>query len=134
MKLEVSLTISVKRSSDHCKNDHHQQMLDTKSCDKADLSGVHLVDSDDELTDTEGEGKESVFTGLTILGDTGCGFTSTTSNDEDAQSVRDSTIILGGTSEVRGLELPESDINGDIMLTLGRLSGSQAGGEKHKSD
>lgn len=57
------------------------------------LGGVHLVDSDDELTDTEGEGEESVFTGLAILGDTSLEFTSATGNDED------STIGLGGTSD-----------------------------------
>ena len=57
------------------------------------LGRVHLVDGDDELTDTEGEGKEGVFTGLTILGDTGFEFTSTTSNDED------SAIGLGSTSD-----------------------------------
>ena len=68
-------------------------MLYTKGCDSTHLGGVHLVDGDDELTDTKGEGKESVFTSLTILGDTGFEFTSTTSNDED------STIGLGGTSD-----------------------------------
>lgn len=96
----------------------------------APLSRVHLVDGDDELTDTEGEGKEGVFTGLTILGDTSLEFTSTTGNNED------STISLGGTSdhvfdevtvtggiddsdEILGsLELPEGDIDGDTTLTL----------------
>lgn len=95
------------------------------------LGGIHLVDGDDELTDTEGEGEESVFTGLTILGDTGFEFTSSTSDDED------STIGLGGTSDhvfdevtmaggvndgdhvLGGLELPEGDIDGDTTLTLG---------------
>lgn len=57
----------------------------------ADLGGVHLVDGDDELTDTEGEGEESVLAGLAILGDTSLELTSTTSNDED------STISLGST-------------------------------------
>lgn len=57
------------------------------------LGGVHLVDGDDELTDTEGEGKESVFTGLAILGDTSFEFTSTGGNDED------SAIGLGGTGD-----------------------------------
>ena len=46
--------------------------------------GVHLVDGDDELTDTEGESEESVLTGLTVLRDTGFEFTNTTSNDEDS--------------------------------------------------
>ena len=49
----------------------------------ANLGGVHLVDGDDELTDTEGEGKESVLAGLAILGDTSLEFTSATGNDED---------------------------------------------------
>jgi hypothetical protein len=34
------------------------------------LGGIHLVNGDDQLTDTEGESQQSVFTGLTILGDT----------------------------------------------------------------
>merc|ERR1712088_1255429 len=46
------------------------------------LSGVHLVDSDDELLDTEGEGQESVLTGLTVLGDTGLELTNTSGDDE----------------------------------------------------
>ena len=57
------------------------------------LGGVHLVDGDDELPDTESERKKSVLAGLTVLGDTGLELTSTTGNDED------STISLGGTSD-----------------------------------
>ena len=57
------------------------------------LGRVHLVDGDDELTDTEGEGKESVLAGLAILGDTGLELTSTGSDNED------SAIGLGGTSD-----------------------------------
>ena len=34
------------------------------------LSAVHLVDGNDHLLHSEGEGKESVLTGLAILGDT----------------------------------------------------------------
>jgi hypothetical protein len=34
------------------------------------LGRIHLVDSNNQLTDTEGESQQSVFTGLTILGDT----------------------------------------------------------------
>lgn len=56
------------------------------------LGGVHLVDGDDELPDTEGEGKESVLSGLAILGDTSLELTGTTSNDKDG------TVSLGGTS------------------------------------
>ena len=57
------------------------------------LGGVHLVDGDDELLDTEGEGEESVLTGLAILGDTSLELTSTGSDDEN------SAIGLGGTSD-----------------------------------
>lgn len=57
------------------------------------LRSVHLVDSDDDLPYTKGEGKQSVLTGLTILGDTGFEFTSTGSNDQD------SAVGLGGTSD-----------------------------------
>lgn len=57
------------------------------------LGGVHLVDGDDELPDTEGEGKESVLASLTILGDTSLELTGTTGDDED------STVSLGGTSD-----------------------------------
>jgi hypothetical protein len=32
-----------------------------------DLGSVHLVDGDDELSDTEGEGKESVLSSLAIF-------------------------------------------------------------------
>jgi len=95
------------------------------------LGGVHLVDSDDKLLDTESVGEESVLTGLAILGDTSLELTSTGSNDEN------SAIGLGGTSDhvldeitvtwgvddgdiiFWSLELPESDIDGDTTLTLG---------------
>jgi len=95
------------------------------------LGGVHLVDGNDELLDTEGIGEESVLTSLAILGDTSLELTSTGSNDEN------SAISLGGSSDhvldeitvtrgvndgdvvLGGLELPEGDINGDTTLTLG---------------
>ena len=56
------------------------------------LGGVHLVNGDDELLDTEGVGEESVLTGLAILGDTSLELTSTSGNDENG------AISLGGTS------------------------------------
>ena len=95
------------------------------------LGGVHLVDGDDKLLDTKGEGKKSVLTSLAILGDTSFELTSTGGNDED------SAVGLGGTSDhvldeitvtwgvddsnivLWCLELPESDIDGDTTLTLG---------------
>jgi len=95
------------------------------------LGGVHLVDGDDELLDTQSVGEQSVLTSLTILGDTGFEFTSTGSNDENGavslgstsdhvldevtmtRSVNDGDEVLGG------LELPEGDIDGDTTLTFG---------------
>ncbi len=46
------------------------------------LSGVHLVDTDDELLHTEGVSQQSVLTGLTVLGDAGLELASTSSNDQ----------------------------------------------------
>jgi len=91
---------------------------------------VHLVDTNDELLDTQGVGEEGVLTGLAILGDTSFKFTVASSDDED------STISLGSASDhvldeisvawgindgdvvVLCLELPQSDVNGDTTLTL----------------
>lgn len=57
------------------------------------LGGVHLVDGDDELLDTEGVGKQGVLTSLSILGDTGLELTSTGGNDENG------AVSLRGTSD-----------------------------------
>jgi len=83
------------------------------------------------LLDTKGEGQESVFSGLTILGDTSFEFTNTSGDDED------SAISLGGTCDhvldeitvtwgvndgdvvFVGLEFPESNIDGDTTFTFG---------------
>jgi len=95
------------------------------------LGGVHLVDGDNELSDTEGEGKKSVLTGLAILGDTSLEFTSTGSDDENgavslgstSDHVLDEITMAGGVDDgdevLGGLELPEGDIDGDTTLTLG---------------
>jgi len=56
------------------------------------LGSVHLVHSNDELTDTESKRQESVFTSLTILGNTSLKFTSTSGN------YKNGTISLRGTS------------------------------------
>jgi len=94
------------------------------------FGGVHLVDGDDELLDTESVGEQSVLTGLAILGDTSLELTSTSGNDENG------AVGLGGTSDhildeitvtgridngdvvARSLELPKSNVNGDTTLTL----------------
>jgi len=95
------------------------------------LGGVHLVDGDDELLDTQSVGEKSVLTGLAILGDTSLELTSAGGNDENgavglrgtgnhvldevtvARGVDDGDIVLGG------LELPEGNVDGDTTLTLG---------------
>lgn len=57
------------------------------------LAGVHLVKSDNELLNTEGESEQSVLTGLAILGDTSLELTSTGGNDENG------AVSLRGTSD-----------------------------------
>jgi hypothetical protein len=46
------------------------------------FSGIHLVDGDDKLSDTQGESQKGVFTSLTILGDTSFEFTDTSGDDD----------------------------------------------------
>lgn len=76
------------------------------------LGGIHLVDGDDELTNTEGEGEEGVFTGLSILGDTSLELTSSGGDDED------SAIGLRGTSDhvLDEITVTRSIDNGDHVL------------------
>jgi len=94
------------------------------------LSGVHLVDTNDQLLDSQGVSQESVLAGLSVLGDTGFELTDTTSNDQDG------AISLGGTSdhvldeitmsggiddgdvELGGFELPQGNVDGDTTLAL----------------
>lgn len=72
-----------------------------------------------------------MLTSLTILGDTGLELTSTSGNDENGaislgstcDHVLDEITVTWGIDDgdvvLGGLELPESDINGDTTLTLG---------------
>jgi len=95
------------------------------------LSGVHLVNSNDELLDTEGVGEESVLSGLAVLGDTSFELTNTGGDDEDgaiglggtSDHVLDEITVTGGVNDgdvvLVGLELPEGDIDGDTSFTLG---------------
>jgi hypothetical protein len=95
------------------------------------LGGVHLVDGDDELLDTEGVGEESVLTSLAILGDTSLELTSTGGNDENSaiglgstsNHVLDEITMAGGINDgdvvLGGLELPEGNVDGNTTLTLG---------------
>lgn len=46
------------------------------------FSGIHLVDSNDKLFDTQSVCQKSVFTSLTILRDTSFKFTDTSGDDD----------------------------------------------------
>jgi len=46
------------------------------------FGGVHLVDGDDELFDTKGISKQSVLTGLSVLGNTSFKFADTSGNND----------------------------------------------------
>merc|ERR1719282_1692468 len=46
------------------------------------LGGVHLVTGNNELLDTKGVGEESVFSGLSVLGDTSLELSSSRGNDQ----------------------------------------------------
>ncbi len=82
------------------------------------FSGVHLVDTNDELLDTKGESQESMFTGLSIFGDTSFEFTNTSGNDKD------STISLGSTSDhvLDEITVTWGVNNGDVELKMTALS------------
>ena len=47
------------------------------------LSGIHLVNTNNQLLDSQCVSQESVLAGLSVLGDTGFEFTDTTSNNQD---------------------------------------------------
>jgi len=92
------------------------------------LGGVHLVDTDDHLLDTQGESEEGVFPGLTVLGDTSFKFTDTGGDDEDSAISLRSTGnhvldeipmawgINNGDFVFSGFEFPQSDIDGDTTF------------------
>jgi hypothetical protein len=92
---------------------------------------VHLVDTDDQLFDTEGEGEKSVFSGLTVLGNTSFKFTNTGGDDEDGaiglrstgNHVLDKISVTWGIDDgdfvFVGFEFPEGDIDGDTSFSFG---------------
>merc|ERR1712087_729446 len=95
------------------------------------LSGVHLVGGHDELLHTEGVGEQGVLPGLTVLGDAGLELSGSGGDDEHSavslggsgDHVLDEVTMSGGVDDgdvvLGGLELPESDVDGDTTLTLG---------------
>ena len=83
-----------------------------------DLSGVHFVDGNNELSDAESEGQESVLASLTVFGDTSLELTDTSGNDEDR------TIGLGSTSNHVLDEISVSGSIDDLEESEPRLSGA----------
>ena len=95
------------------------------------LGGVHLVDGNDQLLDTEGVGEQSVFSGLSVLGDTSLELSSSGGDNEDttvslagsSDHVLDEVTMAGGVDDgdvvLGSLELPESNVDGDATLALG---------------
>jgi hypothetical protein len=95
------------------------------------LGGVHLVDTNDQLLDTKGEGQQGVLTGLAILGNASLELANTGGNDQDGaiglggtrDHVLDEITVTGcvddGDVVLVGLELPQGNVDGDSTLTLG---------------
>jgi len=95
------------------------------------LGVVHLVDTNDQLFDTKGEGEESVFSGLAVLGNTSLELTNTGGDDEDGaiglrgtgDHVLDEISVAWGVDDgdfvFGGLEFPEGDIDGDTSFSFG---------------
>merc|ERR1719158_703063 len=95
------------------------------------LSGVHLVNGNDQLLHTEGVGEQSVLPGLSVLGNTSLELSGSRGNDEDtavslagsSDHVLDGVTVAGGVDDgnvvLGSLELPQSNVDGDATLTLG---------------
>ena len=95
------------------------------------VARVHLVEGDNHLLDTKGEGKKGMLTGLTLSGPTTLETTGGGVDDEDSDislrsssnHVLDEITMSGGINDservLGGLELPQGDIDGDTTLTLG---------------
>jgi len=91
---------------------------------------VHLVDCDDHLLDSESVGEECVFSGLSGLGDTSFELSGSGCNDEhrnislggSGDHILDEISVSGsvdnGEGELLGLELPESNVDGDTSFSL----------------
>jgi len=91
---------------------------------------VHLVNTDDHLLDTQSEGQESVFSGLSFLGDTSFEFTGGRGNHEESNiglgstgnHVLDEISMAGGIDNgeviLTSFEFPEGDIDGDTSFSF----------------
>merc|ERR1719369_453080 len=94
------------------------------------LGGVHLVNSNNQLLNSQSVSQQGVFSSLTILGNASFELTGAGSNDlnttvglrSSSDHVLDeipvSRSINNGYIVLRSLKLPESDVDGDASLTL----------------
>jgi hypothetical protein len=92
---------------------------------------VHLVTGDNHLLDTKGVSEKSVLAGLAILGDTSLETTLGRVNDQNGNiglrgsgnHVLDEITVSGSIDDsegvLGGLELPQSNINGDTTFAFG---------------
>ena len=92
---------------------------------------VDLVDTDDDLLDTQGEGQESVLSGLALSGDTSLELSLGRGDHKESaiglggsgDHVLDEVSVSGGIDDgeviLGGIELPEGDVDGDTSLSLG---------------
>ena len=90
------------------------------------LGGVHLVDGNDKLLDTEGVSEQSVLTSLAILGDTSLELTNTGSDNENSavglggtgNHVLDEITMSGGVCEGHMLVLSTKEQGADLPMTV----------------
>mmetsp|Transcript_1725 Transcript_1725/g.4763 ORF Transcript_1725/g.4763 Transcript_1725/m.4763 type:complete len:459 (+) Transcript_1725:159-1535(+) len=92
---------------------------------------VHLVHGHDHLLHAQGVRQQGVLAGLALLGDTSLELTHAGGDDEHGHvglrgardHVLDEVTVARGVDdrelEVRGLELPQGDVDGDTALALG---------------
>jgi hypothetical protein len=95
------------------------------------LDSILLIQTDNHLFDTQSEGQQGVFSGLSIFGNTSFEFTSGGGNHENgtiglgstSNHVLDEISMSGGINDgediLTGFELPESDIDGDTSFSFG---------------
>jgi hypothetical protein len=94
-------------------------------------NSVHLVDGNDHLLNSEGVGEQGVLAGLALLGDGGLELSGSGGDNKHGHvglgGARDHvldkvTVSWGVNNSVKvlgGLELPESNVNGDTAFSLG---------------
>ncbi|KAF6104245.1 hypothetical protein HJG60_011245 [Phyllostomus discolor] len=94
------------------------------------LSGIHLVNANNQLFHTQCVSQKGMLMGLPILGDTCFKLTNTSSNNQDStvslrcrcNHVFDKVSVPWGISDghiiLAGFKFPQGDINGDTTFTF----------------